>query len=333
MAERLPDEYVAKAIQDARRFQGCWDAGTSGTLAAHTFRLAREREGLLNTIKELEAHNAALRAAVESRLGAAAAAPPVTVDLSGLPPAFLDANPAATFVPAVPVPEAEFTPTLVGSSLPPAALETAWSAMKSRRDEMLARARGELPMEPIAVREIRPPGRRPKVVGVSGRAGSGKNVVAGMVPDAKVIQLADPLYAMVSVMLGVSEERLRDRDFKERTLDWLGKSPRQLLQTLGTEWGRSTIRDDVWLLMAKSRIEALLEDGAACVVVADLRFDNEAAMIRGLGGEVWEVLRPDAADVAEHSSERGLSPHLVDRTIQNDGTLSQLRLHVEAALA
>jgi hypothetical protein len=330
MAERLPDDYIAKALQDARRFQGCWDAGTSGTLAAHTARLIREREGLLSTIHELEAHNAALRAAVETRL---AAAPPAEVDLSGLPAAFLEANQAVRFVPASPARPAEFKPTLLAASSPPQSLESAWAAVKAKRDTMMARVRGELPIEPISVEEVRPARRPPAVIGIGGRAGSGKNVVAGMIADAKVIQLADPLYAMISAMLGVSQERLRDRDFKERAIEWLGKSPRQLLQTLGTEWGRTLVSEDVWLAIAEQRIAAMLEDGVPCVVVADLRFDNEAEMIRRLGGQVWEVLRPDAPGVAEHASERGLAPHLVDRTIANTGTLTELRHHVEAALA
>lgn len=48
----LTDEYVAEAVRDARRFQGQW-SGTSGTLAAHTYRLAKEREELLEMITSM----------------------------------------------------------------------------------------------------------------------------------------------------------------------------------------------------------------------------------------------------------------------------------------
>ncbi len=42
MPEPLTDAYLAQCEQDARRFSGCWDQGTSGTLAAHTMRLLAE---------------------------------------------------------------------------------------------------------------------------------------------------------------------------------------------------------------------------------------------------------------------------------------------------
>lgn len=38
----LTDEYLLTCEQDARKFSACWDAGTSGTLAAHVMRLIRE---------------------------------------------------------------------------------------------------------------------------------------------------------------------------------------------------------------------------------------------------------------------------------------------------
>ena len=38
----LPDAYLAECEQRARRFSGCWDAGTSGTLAADVMRLLFE---------------------------------------------------------------------------------------------------------------------------------------------------------------------------------------------------------------------------------------------------------------------------------------------------
>jgi hypothetical protein len=40
--EPLADAYLAECEQRARRFQGCWDAGTSGTLAADVMRLLFE---------------------------------------------------------------------------------------------------------------------------------------------------------------------------------------------------------------------------------------------------------------------------------------------------
>ncbi len=40
--EPLEDAYLQRCEWDARKFSGCWDQGTSGTLAAHVMRLLAE---------------------------------------------------------------------------------------------------------------------------------------------------------------------------------------------------------------------------------------------------------------------------------------------------
>lgn len=174
-----------------------------------------------------------------------------------------------------------------------------------------------------------------RLVGITGRAGVGKNTVASLVPGAEVIGLADPIYRGLATMLGIDERELRDRARKEAPVEWLGRSPRTLLQTLGTEWGRDTVRADVWLLLAERRIQELDRAGASAVVVADVRFANEAEMIRRLGGQVWEVRRSGQSigDAGGHSSERGVCPELVDVVIENDGSLEELEARVAAVIA
>lgn len=64
----LDAAYITECEQRARRFQGCWDTGTSGTLAADSMRLLKERQELLATIDTLTSANQALRDAVATRL-------------------------------------------------------------------------------------------------------------------------------------------------------------------------------------------------------------------------------------------------------------------------
>jgi hypothetical protein len=325
VAARLPDEYVAKAMQDARRFQGCWDAGTSGALAAHTYRLIREREELVGTIEKLEAENAALRSAVEAR-HAGSAAPETSPLNCGIPQEFFDANRNATLVPAKPAEQGELEPFMVGSSMPAEAAKAAWDAIKEKHRRLSDSVRSSVPLDSVE-------DRRPRLIGITGRAGAGKNLAASMVTDATIIGLADPIYEMLAVMLDCEVSDLRDRDRKELAIDWLQRSPRQLLQTLGTEWGRKQVCEDVWIKIACRRIDGLVSNGDTVIVVADVRFDNEASMIRARGGEVWEITRDDAGERLEHSSEDGISRQLVDRAIPNNGTIDELRRHVQAALA
>lgn len=166
------------------------------------------------------------------------------------------------------------------------------------------------------------------VIGLCGAANSGKNTVASLL-GFREVSFADPLYRMLAAMLDVSVDSLRDRRAKERIIPWLGKSPRQLLQTLGTEWGRSVVAGDVWVRLAMREIGKT----SGNVAVTDVRFDNEAAMLkREFGAMIWRVERPGAATCVGHSSEAGISPHLVDRTIVNSGSLEALDAAVGEAL-
>ncbi len=64
------------------------------------------------------------------------------------------------------------------------------------------------------------------------------------------------------------------------------------------------------------------------VVLKDIRHDNEARMVLGLGGEVWRVERPGAGlagATGRHVSERGLSSSIPVRVLPNTGDLCDLR--------
>jgi hypothetical protein len=167
------------------------------------------------------------------------------------------------------------------------------------------------------------PGR--VLIGLTGPAGCGKDTVAAMIPESHRIGFADPLYQGLSAMLGIPEHILRARGQKEVPLERLGKSPRHLLQTLGTEWGRDLVHPNIWLELAFWRWEAAAARGQRVIVVPDVRFRNEAEAIRAEGGEVWMVHRESVTPVASHSSETGLDARLIDRLVVNNAGLDDLR--------
>jgi hypothetical protein len=61
-----------------------------------------------------------------------------------------------------------------------------------------------------------------------------------------------------------------------------------------------------------------------CVVVDDVRFPNEAQLIKSMGGQLWRIERPGLTDATGHSSEGGLADWEFDRVIVNDGTVEDL---------
>lgn len=174
------------------------------------------------------------------------------------------------------------------------------------------------------------------IIGLCGLAGSGKDEVAAILSREHrfaVIAFAGPIYKAVSEITGLGPDELKNRATKERPIPWLGKSPRELLQTLGTEWGREMVSQDIWINIAMRRARQY-EGSSWNVAITDVRFDNEAEAILAAGGQVWRVERPGAGlsgQAAEHSSEAGVTDHLVSQVIWNAGSLDDLEATVNAA--
>jgi hypothetical protein len=104
------------------------------------------------------------------------------------------------------------------------------------------------------------------------------------------------------------------------------------MQTLGTEWGRQTVHPDFWVAIAANKIERTLASGfksgtnyKLLALFDDVRFANEAAMLRSYGGVILRVERPDTAkpaEIAAHASEE--MDFAADVTLVNDGTSEDL---------
>lgn len=173
-----------------------------------------------------------------------------------------------------------------------------------------------------------------KLIGLIGRARSGKDTVArylAMQHKFTHVAFADPMKEMLEAAFG---DLFRDGD-REQPIDWLGKSPRQLMQTLGTEWGRNQVHQDIWTLLMEQKIleqKALDEVGFGTnMVISDVRFYNEADMILKHGGELWQIQRDTAETVNAHVSEQYSWDTYQTKTLDNNGSLAELFLQVEEA--
>lgn len=98
-----------------------------------------------------------------------------------------------------------------------------------------------------------------------------------------------------------------------------GTEIRRLLQRLGTEAGRQTLWDSIWIDAA---LTGLPED--AKVVVSDARFFNEFDAVRDRGGYVWRIDRDGVGPANDHASEM----EAIDYTnfslfLKNNGTLEE----------
>jgi len=188
------------------------------------------------------------------------------------------------------------------------------------------------------------------IIGLTGRAGAGKDTVATLLLQQLPGQryaFADPLRAEAAAAFGVEPALFADRDAKERPHEALrlsrcadeefaevlaardaarrdqGLSPRQVLQWWGTDYRRAQ-SPGYWLALATRHLEQLRTDGCPLLVVTDVRFPNEAAWIRSHGGELWRVLR-GVPSVHTHISESALDGWPADVLLRNDDSLEALR--------
>lgn len=170
------------------------------------------------------------------------------------------------------------------------------------------------------------------LVGITGRAGAGKDTIADyLVREHGFTKLsfAGPLKAMLAVA-GMPEPM--EREMKERPIPGFDFTWREAAQKLGTEWGRA-LDPNIWAKVVEAQIlnKASFADR---IVLSDVRFENEAAMIRRLGGKVLHVTGR-AADLganAGHVSEAGLRIDAVDALVDNGGDLSDTLEQVRAVL-
>lgn len=80
-------------------------------------------------------------------------------------------------------------------------------------------------------------------------------------------------------------------------------TPRHVLQTLGTEWGREQSKD-IWIDYALQKADQLLDGGDSLVVIPDGRFRNEALKVLRKGGILIKIVNPEGPTISStHQSE------------------------------
>ncbi len=155
----------------------------------------------------------------------------------------------------------------------------------------------------------------PMVIGIAGRARSGKDTVADiLIKELEGVwekySFAAPLKMMLFAGLG-----LNDKD--PAAFEKFDKTYRHMAQTLGTEWGRDMIHPDIWVREAEYRLKRSLCNW----IIPDVRFENEAAFVRKYGILI-HLKRPAQERIAEsdHISEKVLPRQANDWLINNDSS-------------
>jgi hypothetical protein len=176
------------------------------------------------------------------------------------------------------------------------------------------------------------------IIGLIGHKGEGKSSVAkilhglnGFAPAKFAGPLKTMLYAFYKAH-GLAPEAILDKiegNLKEVPCMFLaGRTPRYAMQTLGTEWGRNLIHDQLWIKSLQER----LKNGESNIVVDDCRFLNEAAALRESGAKLVRVYRASLQPDKTHPSEIEIPLIPVDYVIDNSGPIEALPAKVDRML-
>lgn len=175
------------------------------------------------------------------------------------------------------------------------------------------------------------------IIGLHGKAGSGKDTIAERLArlsrgEWRIFHFAAPLKEVAMEIYGLTRDQVYDRELKEIVIPRLGKSPRQILQYLGTDVLREKLGPQVFVNAIRQRIDSAFADGVKLIIIPDVRFPNERDMILGLGGIVIKVTRPDNLRLGtmftDHVTETELPDESVTDVFLNNGDMDKLERDV-----
>lgn len=181
---------------------------------------------------------------------------------------------------------------------------------------------------------------KPIIIGIGYKKGVGKDTVANRLVDKHGftrMSFADPLKEACRTIFHFNDAQLYG-DKKEVMDHRWGKTPRQILQMMGTDAVRNIIDREVWVKSLKIKIENMVKANPGKqlkIAVPDVRFPNEAeAILEMEGGVVWKVTRAlPTNEFSYHESEVALDQYNKWSTVLiNDSTMAELYKRVDIHL-
>ena len=178
------------------------------------------------------------------------------------------------------------------------------------------------------------------IIGISGKAGSGKDTAAKMLEvlyanpnisyedfanrryknftDIQIVHFADTLKETAQVLFRIGEWETNTQEGKKTTINWIGKTVRELLQGIG-QGLRDAIDFDIWVKILFANTE-----GWSNYIIADVRYPNEIKAIKERNGILLRIDR-EGAGAGNHSSETALDDYKEwDVHIENNGSIEDL---------
>lgn len=164
---------------------------------------------------------------------------------------------------------------------------------------------------------------------------SGKSTTATYIKQKyghESVVLANTLKRMTDVFLkdlGYNDDdrnRMIYGDLKEWIIPELGVSTRYLMITLGTDWGRGKVSNNIWIDIALRNLNPILN-----YISDDIRYINEGHAFRDKGFKIVRIYNP-RVPVVESISEGNLEGYEFDYHITNDGSFEDLYKQIDSMM-
>jgi hypothetical protein len=186
------------------------------------------------------------------------------------------------------------------------------------------------------------------LIGLHGKARSGKDTVAAhLIKKHNLFRYGPsvPVKDITAAMFNFPRWYLDDDKMKEEIDPFWHITYRQMAQKVGKECSRDIFGEDFWMRHVEKKFEEVKETCGIItqtnilpegMILADIRYPNEAEWVRARGGIVLFIVRDNAPTIsgfANHEGEKGLSVDLADAVIYNNGTIEELYQQVDRILA
>lgn len=162
-----------------------------------------------------------------------------------------------------------------------------------------------------------------KIIGLVGRAGSGKDTAALIFAHThRIVRFAQPIKEACKALYGWCDIAVESR-LKDRPDERWGISPRQAMIQMA-QFAKQNTTEDFF-------VKRLFEEWQGePLVIPDVRYQYEIDAIHERGGITIKITRPDCLKIPE---EDHIDDLRTTKTIENNGTFQQLHLKVLLAAA